>query len=73
MEVSGQLLVPAASPLRKEPPVSIGWEVLWAQDTLWTRWYILTNFAEPNSYVMEAYRDRGGKATHIIDVGTDLR
>jgi hypothetical protein len=38
MEVSGQLYSPAALPLRKEAPVTIGEEDGWASEPVWTLW-----------------------------------
>jgi hypothetical protein len=38
MEVSGQLHVPDALPLGKEPLVPIGQEAGWAPEPFWTRW-----------------------------------
>jgi len=39
MEVSGQLHAPAALHPRKEPLVSIGWELGRALEPVWTRWW----------------------------------
>jgi hypothetical protein len=38
MEVSGYLHAPAAVLLRKETPVSIGYEAGWASESVWTLW-----------------------------------
>jgi len=38
MEVSGQLLDPAALSPRKEPLAPIGQEVGWAPEPVWTWW-----------------------------------
>jgi hypothetical protein len=38
MEVSGQLLVPAALPHGKEPPISSEKEAGWAPEPDWTLW-----------------------------------
>jgi hypothetical protein len=38
MEVSGQLHVPAALPLGKEPTVPTGQEAGWAPEPVWTLW-----------------------------------
>jgi hypothetical protein len=39
MELSGQLLAPAALSPEKEPLVPIGWEAGWAPEPVWTRWW----------------------------------
>jgi hypothetical protein len=36
MEVSGQLRASAALPTGREPPVPVGYEVVWTPETVWT-------------------------------------
>jgi hypothetical protein len=38
MEMGGQLHTPTALPQGKEPPVSIGYEAVWAPELVWTLW-----------------------------------